>query len=194
MPRLSFGFVLAYHGCDRQIAERLLKGEALQSSDNDYDWLGPGIYFWEANPMRGLEWARDQSKRKPAQIKNPYVVGAVIDLGNCLDLSTSWGIAMVRKAHAVLVESAHASQHELPINDANGFIRKLDCAVIRRVHTIVEESGRLESFDSVRGVFTEGPPAYAGAGFLEKTHIQISVRNVDCIKGVFRVPDNHLNL
>jgi hypothetical protein len=194
MPRLSFGFVLAYHGCDRQIAERLLKGEAFQSSDNDYDWLGPGIYFWEANPIRGLEWARAQSKRKSATIKNPYVVGAVIDLGNCLDLSTSWGIAMVRKAHAVLVQSAQASQHELPINDANGLIRKLDCAVIRRVHTIVEESGGLESFDSVRGVFTEGRPAYTGAGFPEKTHIQISVRNVDCIKGVFRVPDNHLNL
>ncbi len=194
MPRLSFGFVLAYHGCDRQVAERLLTGEAFHSSDNDYDWLGPGIYFWEANPIRGLEWARDQSKRKPAQIKNPYVVGAVVDLGNCLDLSTSWGVDMVRKAHTVLIDSAQTSLHKLPINDANGFIRKLDCAVIRRVHTIVEESGGLEPFDSVRGVFTEGQPAYTGAGFLERTHIQISVRNVACIKGVFRVPDDHFNM
>ena len=40
----------------RQVrAERLLAGEPFQKSINDYDWLGHGIYFWEANPLCGLE-------------------------------------------------------------------------------------------------------------------------------------------
>lgn len=59
--------------------------------------------------------------------------------------------------------------------------------MIRRLHGILEGEG-LPAVDSVRGVFTEGKPIYPGAGFDEKTHIQIVVRNQDCIKGVFRVP------
>jgi hypothetical protein len=37
----------------------LLAGTAFKPSNNDYDWLGPGIYFWEANPLRGLEFAEE---------------------------------------------------------------------------------------------------------------------------------------
>jgi hypothetical protein len=47
--------------------------------------------------------------------------------------------------------------------------------------------GNLPAVDTLRGVFTEGRPIYPGAGFDEKTHIQIVVRNQRCIKGVFRV-------
>ena len=53
MQRLSFGFVLGYHGCDQTTGESLLAGSPFKPSENDYDWLGPGIYFWEANPLRG---------------------------------------------------------------------------------------------------------------------------------------------
>jgi hypothetical protein len=38
----------------------------------------------------------------------------------------------------------------------------------------------------------EGDPVYPAAGFCEKTHIQIAVRNPSLIKGVFRVPHEHL--
>jgi hypothetical protein len=39
--------VIAYHGCDADTAERLLRGEPFKKSQNDYDWLGSGIYFWD---------------------------------------------------------------------------------------------------------------------------------------------------
>ena len=39
--------IIAYHGCDRAVAERLLEGHRFTPSQNDYDWLGRGIYFWE---------------------------------------------------------------------------------------------------------------------------------------------------
>ncbi len=54
MHRLSSCFVLGYHGCDRDVGERLLAGEAFQPSDNDYDWLGPGSA--SGRPTRAEVW------------------------------------------------------------------------------------------------------------------------------------------
>jgi hypothetical protein len=42
-----------------------------------------------------------------------------------------------------------------------------------------------KKFDSVRGVFWEGKELYPGAGFMERNHIQICLRNPNCIKGFF---------
>lgn len=192
MHRLSYGFILGYHGCDRKIGEALLAGNQFKHSKNDYDWLGPGIYFWEANPARGLSFAHESSKRKGSDIKQPFVVGAVIDLGQCLDLTTELGIGTVKRGFESLKLAAERSKARLPKNSEDKMRRKLDCAVVQRVHQIYAEAG-LPSFDSVRGVFTEGSPAYDGAGFDEKTHIQIAVRNPSSIKGIFRVPNQHLS-
>jgi len=40
-------------------------------------------------------------------------------------------------------------------------------------------------FDSIRGVFTEGGPAFDGAGLFAKSHIQICIRKPNCIQGFF---------
>lgn len=193
MERLSYGFVLGYHGCDREIGESLINGARFKASDNDFDWLGPGVYFWEANPLRGIEYAAESMKRKGSKIKEPFVVGAVIDLGVCLDLTTSLGIQIVKRGFESLSRLNEEARTPMPANTADRLRRRLDCAVVRRVHAIFEEE-KFAPFDSIRGVFTEGDPAYAGAGFQEKTHIQIAVKNPGCIKGVFRVPDQHLVL
>jgi len=44
---------------------------------------------------------------------------------------------------------------------------------------------QLEPFDSVRSLFVEGEELYPGAGFHEKNHIQICIRNPNCIKSFF---------
>jgi len=192
LHRLASTFVLGYHGCDREVGEKLLSGTPFKPSNNAYDWLGPGIYFWEANPLRGLEFATEAAKREPSQIKEASVVGGIIELGFCLDLTTKAGIEMVRIAYDSLLETSRTAGVTLPENSPDKLRHPLDCAVIRRLHSIVEEGG--PPFDTVKGVFTEGDPVYPGAGFLEKTHIQIVVLNPSCIKGVFRVPDMHLSL
>jgi hypothetical protein len=190
---LSSSFVLGYHGCDASIAEKLIDGEKFKKSNNDYDWLGPGIYFWEANPRRGLDFARECAYRKSGSIKTPTVIGAVVDLGHCLDLTTSAGIELVSEAYNSLVQVSKAASLPLPTNSANLLRRNLDCAVIRRVHTILDKMGG-SPVDSVKGVFTEGKAIYPGAGFYRKTHIQIAVCNPECIKGVFRVPPSQLKI
>ena len=190
MHRLSSSFILGYHGCDVAVGEQLLAGKSFAQSNNDYDWLGPGIYFWEANPQRGLEFAKE-SKRRGSNVSKPFVIGAIIELGLCLDLTTSSGLEWVKIAYTSLEEVAHAASLTLPSNTRDQTRRNLDCAVIRRLHTILETQ-KQPPIDTLKGVFTEGEPVYPGAGFREKTHIQIAVRNSRCIKGVFRVPSDRL--
>ena len=194
MHTLAASFVLGFHGCDAETAERVLAGERFVPSTNDYDWLGRGTYFWEANPKRGLEYARDMAiaRKGAARVRNPAVVGAIIDLGRCLDLTTSAGVDQVRKAYEVLRDvAAKSSTGILPENTRDGLRRKLDCAVINVLHQVNDDEGRLP-IDTVRGIFIEGAPIYETSGFHEKTHVQICVCDPDRIKGVFRVRDSWL--
>jgi hypothetical protein len=174
------------------VGEDLLAGKHFKRSENDFDWLGSGIYFWETNPRRGLDWAQELQRRKAA-VTDPFVVGAVVDLGFCLDMISSNGTQAVKLAFQSFTANMHVSGKPLPSNVGGSdlFLRRLDCAVINHLHN-VREVENLAAFDSVRGVFIEGNPVYEGSGFREKAHIQICVRNPDRIKGVFRVRDEDL--
>jgi hypothetical protein len=184
--RLNTAFVLGYHGCDERVAEKLLAGEPFEQSENKYDWLGSGIYFWEKNPERGLDFAKELAASNRSSIKKPAVVGAIIDLGLCLDLSTKGSIDQVRQAHEELVRLFDTAEADMPDNDEDGLRRNLDCAVINLLHKIREDDGE-PPIQSVRGVFFEGDRVYETAGFYEKTHTQICIRDPKCVKGVFRV-------
>lgn len=76
----------------------------------------------------------------------------------------------------------------LPANTGgkNLLKRFLDRAVIQHVHTS-RAGAKRPAFDTVRGAFVEGAPIYPTAGFFEKSHIQICVRQPRCIKGYFRI-------
>jgi hypothetical protein len=64
MSRLATSFVLGYHGCDKSVGQDAITGKTdLIKSDKDYDWLGPGAYFWESDPKRALEWAQDKVRK-----------------------------------------------------------------------------------------------------------------------------------
>jgi hypothetical protein len=196
LHNLSTAFVLGYHGCDKIVAQALLNGEVqFTPSQNEWDWLGSGIYFWEANPLRGLEFAEEQRVRN--KLNEPFVIGAVLDLGYCLDLTSSTGLAAVKAAHDNFVDVAGKAGKSIPKNRGGSdlLLRQLDSAVINHLHQIRASAEQpLQSFDSVKGVFLmEGGQLYEGSGFYNKTHIQICIRNPSCIKGVFRVPDEHLS-
>lgn len=161
----------------------MLSGRPFKKSDNDYDWLGPGVYFWQSNPKRALQFALEKRARDKASW-NPVVVGAVIDLGLCLDLTTEMGVNEVRAARAGFDGIRSASGLQIPSN--RPALPRLDCAVIRTLHQIRADVGD-PSVDTLIGVFLEGEPIYPTSNFYEKTHIQICVRNLEQIKGVFRV-------
>ena len=192
MSRLAASFVLGYHGCDADVARRIVNGETgLLLSDRDYDWLGPGAYFWESDPKRALEWAKQAKAQN--RIMKPAVIGAVIDLGNCLDLLSRDNLELVRLAHDIFVEEQVAAGLTIPENaslksEPDKILRRLDCAVIKFLHEVLEDQDA-EPFDSVRCLFAEGDPLYPGAGFKDRTHVQIAVRNTEKLLGAFYPPD-----
>ena len=185
--------VLGFHGCDSSVVEKIICGkEDLKASDNPYDWLGRGIYFWENNHIRAWEYANflmENPRLGKEKIKNPDVIGAVINLGNCLNLMESDNLNYLSESYQILKKTFTENNLEMPQNkkvkEGNDLLlRYLDCAVIETLHNLRKESD-LPSFDSVRAVFFEGDDLYENAGFKEKNHIQICVRNPNCIKGYF---------
>lgn len=141
-----------------------------------------------------MEWAQ-AAKANPfissAPVRKPCVVGAIIDLGNCLDLLETESIRIVRGAYERLSEAYGEAGAQLLENrnvDGNLVIRHLDCAVINFAHLLRQEAGQ-PPFDSVRAAFFEGEPLYPNAGFQRQTHIQICVRNPQSIIGYFRPLD-----
>lgn len=195
MSRLATSFVLGYHGCDRSVGLKAVNGDIdILQSNRDFDWLGPGAYFWESDPQRALEWANWKVSR--GEYARPYVVGAVIDFRNCLDLVSREDLDLLRAAHLSFVSMQRRAGLTVPKNksapgqpNADRVLRYLDCAVIRHLHSILDaqpaDARVIEPFDTVRGMFTEGGRLYPNGGFRQRSHVQIAVRNTACIKGVF---------
>lgn len=140
MTVLSNPYVLGYHGCEKSVGEAILRGDVdhLKKSENSWDWLGKGVYFWEADPKRGYEWAEEYCKRKGG---TPMVIGAVIHLGNCLNLMDRTSLLTLRdtyELYTVFRESTKPGQ-ALPVNDARKR-HMLDCQVINHLHEAIEEA------------------------------------------------------
>ena len=182
-PNLIIGF----HGCDISDQERLLQSDSyVKKSQNDYDWLGHGMYFWENNYMRAIQWAK--MKMGSGFVKEPVAVGAVLDLGYCLDMFDSYAIRLLKQAYKLFDEESDQVITENKKHDKeqgeDKILRYRDCAVLEFAHKFFEKN-EMKPFDSVRAAFVEGERIYPGAGFFEKTHIQICIRNPNCIKGFF---------
>ena len=196
-PNLIIGF----HGCERSVRDAILMNpNDYKISQKPFDWLGHGFYFWENNYDRAWQWAEEKKER--GKIKEPAVIGAVLYLGHCCDFLDKRYIQ-----HLIYYFNLMKSQYEqmgiaLPQNrdleqDAhkNKIFRNLDCAAIefmhaeisKRLKTDMAEKGysKYKIFDSTRGVFIEGGPAFEGAGLFDKSHIQICIRNPNCIQGFF---------
>jgi hypothetical protein len=177
---------MAFHSCDRELGLLLLNGsDELRPSNNPWDWLGPGIYFWEQNPSRALLYAEEAARKQQkfsGRIKIPFVVGAIIELGECLNLMEPNSINIVKEAHTGLLRAMRESMDKMPEN--KGANRKLDCAVIRYVHEF-NKKFHDPDYDTVRSPFHEGNPIYEGANFTDRLHVEICVRNPAKIKGYF---------
>ncbi len=58
-PNLIIGF----HGCELATRDALLnRPDTIQVSKKPYDWIGHGMYFWENNYDRALQWAEDKEE------------------------------------------------------------------------------------------------------------------------------------
>lgn len=166
--------VLGYHGCEPGFAELLYRGDvpvaSWRPSRNVYDWLGHGIYFWEYGLERAKQWGKGG------------VVGAVIQLGRCLDLTDLEFTKDLAASCQALTRSARRRKTPLPEN--RGFRRELDCLVIN--HTVKMARARGNPFQTIRCPFLEGAPAFPGSAIFRESHIQLVVIDPKSILGIFR--------
>lgn len=205
MYRSRPNLMLGFHGCDESVRDALvLNPDNVRKSEEDYDWLGHGFYIWENNYERAFKWAADKQKR--GKIDNPAVLGVVYQLQYCLDFTDSAFIDILSEYYLSMKDDFAFLGKELPKNKDlpndryhDLILRELDCAVIEYLHQKIAEEvtsdmttkgfSDLKHFDTVRGIFTEGGPAFEGAGIQSGNHIQICIRNLNCIKGFF-IPRN----
>jgi hypothetical protein len=175
--------VLGYHGCDRSTALKVVSGqEELKPSKNPYDWLGDGVYFWEDSCSRAIKWAKDDCSGK---IKTPAVLGAMIDPGNCLNLIDAEHLSIVKAAHTAYINLCETSGLSPLANKGKDLrARFLDRAVMQTLHGL-REKDKSPSFDTVRAFFVEGEPLYETSGLRSLDHVQMCVRNLECIVGYF---------
>jgi len=183
---VSHSLAVGYHGCDVRVARKVISlKDSLRLSQNPWDWLGQGYYFWEDSYARAKSWAVGESRRPASDIKGPAVLGAVIDLGNCLNLADAEALKQVKAAHNEYKRFCNSAGIEKAKNRGPDLrARYLDCAVMESLHQLRREEGK-PAFDTVRGFFIEGRELYEGAGFRELDHIQICVRSLDQIIGFF---------
>jgi hypothetical protein len=138
-----------------------------------------------------MNFAREAARQKHltrGNISDPYVVGAIIDLGHCFNLLEAEALSELKDAHSYLEIVHEVLGKPLPQNTGRELgARFLDKAVIESVHGL-RKRRRLPKYDSVRSSFVEGEKLYEGAGWRSKNHIQVAVRDVACIRGYFRLP------
>ncbi len=194
MYKVKENLIFGFHGCDQSLCDSLVNGTSkkLNYSENQYDWLGKGMYFWENDPDRALQWAimlKEHSQNSKQQIEKPAVLGAVICLGNCLDFTEQENLQKLKEHYESVKTVFESKGLSLPENKfgKDRLKRELDCFLINSLVAKQKEENPENAYDSVRGVFFEGNELYPTAGFREKDHIQIAILNPNCIKAFFKV-------
>jgi hypothetical protein len=77
-----------YHGTTTEAAISIYRGEFILS-EKDHLWLGKGIYFFQDAPGLAWWWADCVVKNKKKELNQdlePAIVGAEIDIQDCMDL------------------------------------------------------------------------------------------------------------
>ncbi|WP_426303939.1 hypothetical protein ACN9MJ_13045 [Acidovorax facilis] len=209
---------LAYHGCDITTRDDLVTGliRNLRSSTNEYDWLGDGSYYFENDSTRALQYAKYTANHPTLNltkvpIGTPAVVGVVLDVSRWLDMTTQEGIDNYRIALRTLLTGFAATGKPPPANtaafsgDADLIHRSLDRAVYELIHSLRATelaNGMAEGdaskvvdmapYQATRGAFKQGLQVGATSSVHEGNHVQIALRDVNCVRGWFLVPGDKL--
>ena len=161
---------IGFHGTSDEAARRILSS-GFEISRNEYDWLGDGAYFFQDAPARALEWARQRFGDDAA------VVGAEIDLDDCIDLlDLPWHLQVAR-AYPRLIIALKERGHPLPRQTAGA--HRVDRSLMNYLIDRLMDRGITAG--SVRAAFAEGEPAFPGSALLNRAHVQIAVRSPSAI-------------
>jgi hypothetical protein len=167
-----------YHGTSATHAAVILR-DGFRPSDNDYDCLGHGVYFFEDGLAQAAAWATRAHRSELA------VVEADVRLEDCLDLKDTVGwVPLLAQVHGEVLRVSR--EQGLPLPRQTSSTHRLDRVVIEVTVAILEREGT--RIRAVRAVFAEGTPAFQGSFLSEGFHVQVAVRDPDLISSVNLVP------
>ncbi|HWB48622.1 MAG TPA: hypothetical protein VG651_05900 [Stellaceae bacterium] len=166
--------VRGFHGTNL-VAARKITAEGFVPSANEYDWLGDGAYFFQDAPRRAFEWARELHGPEAA------IVGADIELINCMDLLDIEWCSTLTEVHDEFVKKLKAANLPLPRQSAGA--HRLDRAVINYSAGVLAEKGI--HIRSVRAAFSEGRPLFPNSALIDRAHVEIAVRDLAVIRHVW---------
>ncbi len=176
--------IVAYHGTTVATAKRLVDGGDFLPSNKTFEWLGKGIYFWEYAPKQAWWWTADlRGNARPA------VVGAMIRLGNCLDLLDPANVRSLRMVYDDIIPKWEAVGRAIPRNVRDK--RRLDCAILNWVYD--QSDATPMPIETCRGVFVptdKEKRVWKGSWIYQEAHLQICVREPKNILALWHVrPD-----
>ncbi|WP_309733732.1 hypothetical protein [Chamaesiphon sp. OTE_75_metabat_556] len=161
--------VSGYHGTSQTKATSILKNGFL-TSDNDYDWLGTGIYFFQDAPMRAKQWAIEQHSQEPA------VICARIQLDNCIDLFDIKWFPILKNIYNLFDDQYRDTNKPLPKqNPVRSKAHRLDCAFFNYASQFLSRQGQIVT--STRAVFVEGECIFPDSAIFDLAHAQIAVKD-----------------
>lgn len=167
------------------VARQIINNErGFGRSENDDDWLGHGIYFWEYAPRQAFLWAKQrqrQRQRLRAWGEEVAVVASMIRLGFCYDLLDPENVKDLGRYHQAYDRAVKGATGP-PSNVMSR--KRLNCAVFNFTYQWLEDEGT--PVDTCRAVFVPTQKAdriWPGSGINAHAHIQICVRNPECIPG-----------
>jgi hypothetical protein len=168
--------VYGYHGTSQSKAANILKHGFL-ASDNDYDWLGTGIYFFQDAPIRAKQWATQQHPNDPA------VICAIIQLENCIDLFDVGWQPLLKSLYNPFVESWRSTNQPFPRQDPErSKAHRLDCSFLNYSIELLSRQNLM--IESVRAAFMEGERLFPDSAIFDLTHVQIAIRNPSLIRTI----------
>lgn len=176
--------VVGFHGTTTAVADRLVEGGTFTPSSKIFEWLGTGVYFWEYAPKQAWWWTKDLRKNA-----RPAVVGAMIRLGNCLDLLDPVNVRWLKSVYGDMMVAWKQTNAQIPQNVRDK--RNLDCAVLNWVYSQSDTANN--RIETCRGVFVptdNKKRVWRGSWIYEEAHIQICVREPENILALWHVrPD-----
>lgn len=110
------------------------------------------------------------------------MIGAEIDLDDCIDLLDMQWQAVLRESYADLLERLARSAEPIPRQTTGA--HRLDRAVINHTAGLLKSRGRPAR--TVRAAFAQGEPLFSGSGLWSLAHIQIAVRDQTAIDRMWR--------
>jgi hypothetical protein len=166
--------IYGYHGTSRQAALTILRS-GFRPSNNDYDWLGTGVYFFQDAPLRALQWATEQHPQ------NPAVIRSLIRLENCIDLFDLNWFPLIRNVYNSFVEEYRKINLPLPRqNPSRSKAHRLDCAYFNYISEVLQGQG--QEIEAIRAVFIEGERVFPNSAIFDLAHVQIAIRNTALIE------------